>query len=145
MFLRNLLNKFMGKKKEVLTLEKEAIFLNEAIERNSGIVSDMYGNNNAETLFLKKEIDVLKKEKLKLNKKKNLKLRDALVEIFSEAESEMNVQAVLERIDRKKLKNKKTNIPTVRATLYYLVKTDKLEPGQKRGTFRLKNSPWDPR
>lgn len=70
--------------------------------------------------------------------KKHSKIVDVIAEVFSNAEKDLNANEVLERMYKKKLKNKNPAIRSVRATLYYLKKVDALRYGLTKGTFAVR-------
>lgn len=70
--------------------------------------------------------------------KKNLKIVDVIADVFSNAEKDLNANEVLERMDKKKLKNKNPDIRSVRASLYYMKDIDSLKLGTTKGTFAVK-------
>lgn len=70
--------------------------------------------------------------------KKPLKIVDVIADVFSNAEKDLNANEVLERMDKKKLKNKNPDIRSVRASLYYMKDIDSLRLGATKGTFAVK-------
>lgn len=73
-----------------------------------------------------------------IGSKKPLKIVDVIADVFSNAEKDLNANEVLERMDKKKLKNKNPDIRSVRASLYYMKDIDSLRLGTTKGTFAVK-------
>lgn len=124
MFLKNLMNKFVGTNKDKIECTEFSDPAKHVIVTSQSNVDE-----------LKEEIDRLNKERLKLKKKKQLTLTDALVEVLGESNREMNVAQILQVLRNKNLKTKKLKTSSVRATLYYLINQNKIRYGLQRGTF----------
>jgi hypothetical protein len=70
--------------------------------------------------------------------RKHSKIVDVIIAVFSNAEKDLNANEVLERMDKKKLKNKNPDILSVRAALYYLKDIGVLRFGVAKGTFAVR-------
>lgn len=70
--------------------------------------------------------------------KKHSKIVDVIAAVFSNAEKDLNANEVLERMDKRNLKNKNPSIESVRATLYYLKEIGEIIYGANKGTFVVK-------
>lgn len=80
----------------------------------------------------------IKNKPASIGSKKPLKIVDVIADVFSNAEKDLNANEVLERMDKKKLKNKNPDIRSVRASLYYMKDIDSLRLGATKGTFAVK-------
>jgi len=143
MFLKNLFKRFKRNNKEAE--------INESIQRRIDIegklTQDLFSKEalEADLNSVKQLLSQLDKDISSARKKEHVKLIDAVMEVFGSADADLSAKEVFARINKRKLKNKRPTISTVKTTIYYLVRRKKVQHGVKRGTFSLNNSPWDPR
>lgn len=89
---------------------------------------------------LDKEVDRLTKKQRK-HPKKHLKLMDAVLEVFKNEGGDLNGKQVFEKINTRKLRNKRPNLMSVKSTIHYLLRRKKIRKGLKRGTFCITMKP----
>lgn len=138
MFLRKFINSFNKSNISEGVLSEES-FDPQVEKISSASIIDI---KDLRIKALEHQIELLNERLLHDNKKipttnrKHAKIVDVISDLFYLGGEELNADQVLERMDKKKLKNKKPDIRSVRATLYYLKGIEALQFGKKKGTFR---------
>lgn len=99
---------------------------------------------DAEIELIEMRIEALENQRKliseEIENKSHSKLIDVVAEVFHQSTKALKAEEVLERMDKSKVKGKNTNLPSVRATLHYLVKKKVLKRGKQRGSFKLKKT-----
>jgi len=136
MFLKSLFKRFANDKKDKES--QELCDMRKVLKQELALKDNCIDS-------LKEQLARLEKVQSNSRKKDHIKIMDAVIEVLKKADRDLSVREVFSKIDKKKLRNKKPTISTAKTTIYYLVRRKKVQPGVTRGTYCLKNSPWDPR